>query len=139
MKTSFIVILSLALFFTACNSDDEPVPTVTSTSDVLETGSWKVSYYYDSDKDETSDFSAYSFSFNNDRSLVATMGSTVKNGTWSVYQSDGKTKMDINLGTAEPLEELNDDWIVVESSSSLIKLEDQSGDGSMDYLHFVKN
>lgn len=134
MKTSIIILLS-AIIFISCNKEEDSIADVNKT---ITSGSWKVSYYYD-DKDETSDYSSYSFEFNSDGTVEINNSSSSSSGTWSTYSSDGKNKMKIDLGNSDPLQELNDDWIVSENNDNSIKLEDESGDGSMEYLHFLRN
>ncbi|HBS88860.1 MAG: hypothetical protein A2W91_01040 [Bacteroidetes bacterium GWF2_38_335] len=137
MKKLLLILPVLAIILASCSSDDDSVTPSEATS-TLTSDQWRISYYWDKDKDETSDYSGYVFTFNDDGSLTAVKGSVTVSGSWSVYSSDGYTKLDIDFGTAEPLSEFNDDWKILEQTSAEIKLEDQSGSGGTETLHFVK-
>ena len=137
MKSIYIILLAIAVTATACKKDEDPL-SPGNTSSTLTSGTWKVSYYYDKDKDETSHYSIYTFEFLNDGDLRIVGTRSEHTGSWSTYNSDGYSKMNINAGSTDPLSDLNDDWKIIENSDSKIKLEDQSGDGSMEYLDFEK-
>ncbi|UCE70688.1 MAG: hypothetical protein JSW57_11140 [Flavobacteriaceae bacterium] len=112
-------------------------------------GQWRITYYFDSDKEETSDYAGYVFTFGADGTVTATNGTTEVTGTWSVTDSsssdddsfDDSSDVDFNLFFASPpnFEELTDDWDILEYTSGRIRLIDVSGgDGSTDYLTFEK-
>ena len=91
-KKNFIYGLVLtAVLFTACTKDADDsnnfanlqadVETITNN---VSTGSWVITNFIDSGKNETGDFTGYGFSFNSDGSLVADNGSNTETGTWSI-------------------------------------------------------
>ncbi|HEY9178064.1 MAG TPA: hypothetical protein VIN07_10250 [Flavipsychrobacter sp.] len=109
-----------------------------STSGIVTSGKWQVSYFYDNDKDETTDYSGYTFEFNSDKTLVATRNSTSTSGTWNETTDDGLPRLVIALNTAdEKLKELNDDWVVESKTDNQIKLKDDNPDRN-EQLHFNK-
>ena len=108
--------------------------TSTAIEDQLTDGVWYVTYFFD-DYDETSDFTGYSFTFNADGTALADNGMQTS-GSWSTYTDSGVEKLDLNFGTMDPLEELQDDWEILSVSADLIELRDVSGDGSVDQLTF---
>ena len=108
--------------------------TSTAIEDQLTDGVWYVTYFFD-DYDETSDFNGYSFTFNADGTALADNGMQTS-GSWSTYTDSGVEKLDLNFGTMDPLEELQDDWEILSVSADLIELRDVSGDGSVDHLTF---
>lgn len=98
---------------------------------------WVVSYFWDKDKDETSDFAGYTFLFNADGTLTASLpGHADRTGTWTLSDSD--TKLTLKIAGTEALDELNEDWQVLEFSDTLIKLQDDN-DTHEEVLHFQKN
>ena len=123
---SLIIMLFLALTASMCDDNDDN----TNTSDVsnsLKAGTWTITYYFDQ-VDETSDFAGYEFTFNDDGTAVAILGATSTNGTWSVENSSsGERKLNLDFGTSSPLDELEEDWKILESNSNRIKLENVSG------------
>jgi hypothetical protein len=139
-----MIMIVLTLTASTCDDDDEDDDDsngadVEAVENALQDGTWRITYFFD-DTDETSDFSGYSFTFNDDGTLAAMAGATTVNGTWSVGTDDDETKLNLNLGTASPWDELEDDWDVVEHTGTKIVLEDESGgSGEIDYLTLEKN
>lgn len=90
-------------------------------------GTWKVTFYYDKTKDETSDYAGYSFVFNTNGTMSATKGTATTNGTWKEYTANGVQRFAITLGTTtKPLADLNDDWQLVSKTATEIKLKDNN-------------
>lgn len=99
---------------------------------------WRVSYFWDKDKDETSDFAGFAFTFEADGDFIVQQpGGGGFFGTWSQYSDDGFPRLEIRLTGNQDLEELSDDWIVVSSSDSLIELRDDN-DTELEKLHFAR-
>ena len=130
------------------NSADDSSNGDNSTANQIEndaqTGTWRITYFYDSDQEETSNFSGYNFTFNSDGSLVAVNGNNTISGTWSVTNSSSSSNDDdhFNIFFASPnnFEELSDDWEIISTSTTKIKLTDVSGgNGGTDFLTFEKN
>ncbi len=150
---SKLVYLSLTFIFLAtigCNKSDDNSPqnqNPQQVKDVAQNGNWKISYFYDSDREETNHFTDYSFSFNDDGSLVAGKGSTTVTGTWSVTNGNssdddgGSSNTDFNIFFAAPDDfvDLSEDWDIVSVSDNKIALTHVSGgNGGTDLLTFEK-
>ena len=94
----FLGFLSIALAFSACTNDndnaDDNIDLARLQADIevmtndVTSGSWVITNFIDSDKNETANFAGYGFSFNSDGSLVADNGSTNVTGTWSITIDD---------------------------------------------------
>lgn len=146
--------LLLTICILSCNGDDD-ASTVSGNQNVQEvintvrSGSWKITNYYDTDQDETTDFNGYNFTFGSGNVLTASNGTNNYTGTWSVTNSDsnddddsGSSDIDFNIAFSSPekFQELTDDWDIIEKSATVIKLRDISGgNGGTDYLTFTKN
>lgn len=116
-----------------CDSDN-PIDN-SQFIEYLTTGVWYVTYYFD-DYDETGDFEGYEFTFNADKSAQTTNGSVTIPGNWDLLGSSSP-KLDLFFGATQPLDNLDDDWEILEGTSEIIRLRDVSGgDGSTDYLTF---
>src|SRR5690606_11434577 len=136
----------------SCDKDDndnnqQQNTNVAQTINTAQSGNWKVTYFFDSDQNETNHFTGYVFTFNSNGSLVAVNGSATVTGTWSVTDSNsndddgGSGDTDFNIFFASPpdFEDLSDDWDIVSVSSSKIELTDVSGgNGGTDFLTFQK-
>jgi hypothetical protein len=138
----------------SCESnDDATTPQADVNASELQSaalqGQWRITYYFDSEKEETSDYAGYVFTFGADGTVSAINGTTEVTGTWSVTDSsssdddsfDDSSDVDFNLFFTSPadFEELSDDWDILQYNASRIELIDVSGgDGSTDYLTFQK-
>lgn len=160
MKNSFFYLLLTVLFtaFTGCSGDDDsnsvnanPQPVI----DAAVSGSWKITYFFDTDSEETNNFTNYVFTFGPNGVLTATNGTDTVTGTWSVTDShnsggDGSdddnsshnsNDLDFNISFASPANfaELSDDWDILSYNTSKIELKDVSGgNGGTDLLTFEK-
>ena len=70
--------------------------------------------------------------------MAAIKNTTIINGTWSTTIEVGYSKLNLNL-EGEMLHEIEEDWRVIENSTTLIKLRHVRGGGKTDYLNFTKN
>jgi len=112
----------------------------TALVNALTNGDWYITYFFD-DTDETADFADYTFNFASDNTATATDMSGATNGSWSTTSGD-ETEFGINLnfGAGIPLDELADDWDVLQVTNDIIRLKDVSGgDGSEDFLTFERD
>ena len=105
----------------------------------LTNGDWYITYFFD-DTDETETFVDYVFNFASDNSAVANNTSGTTNGAWSTAAGEETAlSLNLNFGVSTPLEELMDDWDVLEVTDDIIRLKDVSGgNGSEDYLTFER-
>lgn len=142
LHPSLLILAAILSTASMCNQDDDGMDN--GDSKAIETslgqGSWKVTYFFDKE-DETSDFEGYLFFFNDDDVAIATKNSLSVQGSWDTEDSSqGNTKLYLDFGAASPLEELNEDWIVVEFLTTRIALEHQSGgNGDTDTLIIERN
>ncbi|GAA4269776.1 hypothetical protein GCM10022257_18770 [Hyunsoonleella aestuarii] len=134
----------------SCSSDDSTNQSdnsleIQNIKNTVTSGSWSLTYFFDTDKEETSNFSGYSFTFNSDGKLIAINSSVTIEGDWSVTDSnsndDSSDDIDFNITFSAPsnFQELSDDWDIILYSSNKIELIDISGgNGGTDYLTFEK-
>ncbi|MCB0443796.1 MAG: hypothetical protein KDC50_07070 [Flavobacterium sp.] len=102
--------------------------------DVLTSGNWRISYYHNGDEDDTSVYNGYVFTFNTANTITITRNSSTFNGTWLFYEEDGVDLLEIDFED-DPLDDLDDDWELLEFSSTLIQLKEEGDD---EYLSFTK-
>lgn len=133
----FMMTTFLAMTIWSCeNTSDDDMSGNDISVIVTEATEWRVTYYWDKDKDETSDFQGYSFQFEDDGSLLAFQGGNLTfTGSWSVNSSSNK--LVLNLGQLEPLDELTDDWLIINKSNVRIELKDDN-DEHLEELHLEK-
>ena len=108
----------------------------------VSSGMWVVTFYFDTDHEETNNFSTYGFSFNTTGSMSATNGVDTYNGTWSVTNSssnNGDIHFNIMFSSHPDFIEISDDWKVLEYSNTKVELTDVSGgNGGVDFLTFER-
>lgn len=135
------LVMGIFIVTLACDNTDNPVVDDGQVNESLVSGSWRVTYYF-SDQDETGDFNGYSFTFNDNGTATATKNSSPVNGFWSTEKSsNGTVELTLNFGLSSPLDELQEDWKILESSDVRIKLEHVSngGTGKKETLTLEKN
>lgn len=147
---------SVAIFSLICviacdkDSDDSDISMVDipAIEAAVISGEWKITYFLDSNQDETSDFNGYTFDFNTGSVLQVTNGTTSISGVWTItHDADSSSSDDesddvdfnIILNSSTFLEELSEDWSIKSYSNSKIELVHVSGgDGDVDYLTLEK-
>lgn len=140
MQTRIFILMALILTAGLAGCTKESASDPQGVSANLNDGSWKITYFWDSDHDETDHFSGYSFTFGDNSILTATSGSGTVTGTWSSITDDSQLKLNILFAAPPDFAELSDDWHIVESTDKKIRLEDVSGGGGgTDFLTFEKN
>jgi hypothetical protein len=150
MKSKLLMlIVGIGLLLGSCGKKEEEDiivednPNDVSGSSVTTTisgGNWKVTYFWDTDHDETSDFAGYKFTFAGGGKLNAIKGQDSESGTWGIGTDNSKTKLIISFPAGGNLDDLNEDWEVVERTKARVKLQHISGGGGgTDFLTFEKN
>ena len=108
-------------------------------TDVITTGTWYISFFQEDNSVQTNYFAGYNFTFSSNGNVTAIKNSTTINGTWEQYIDSGQNKFELDFN-GDTLDEIEEDWRIIEFSSTVIKLKHVSGgDGSIDYLTFTKN
>jgi hypothetical protein len=120
------------------DDDDNPSGSNEAFNSTITEGTWSVSYFYDNG-DETSNYAGYVFNFNSNGTITATLNSNTITGTWLSYIDDNEDKFELSF-QGQTLEELEEDWEVVEFSANEIRLKDDNDDNDgNDYLYLTKN
>lgn len=148
-QNSILILFSLLtmIFLSSCNSDNDSNDIdQMEVQAIIQHGSWVITQFIDSGKDETNNFTGYTFAFNALGVLNANNGANIVEGTWSITTSDSNDDssddLDFNIffNVSNDFEDLNDDWDIISQSTSKIELIDISGgNGGTDYLTFEKN
>lgn len=147
--------LSLMFMSATCSSsdDDEILNNASEISTIKSratSGTWKVTYYYDTDHEETSNFTGYTFTFSTSGVLTATNGVNTYTGSWSVSDdsssssssssSDNHIEFRVSFSSPNNFESLSEDWEITSHSASKIVLTHVSGgNGGTDFLTFEKS
>ena len=106
--------ISLSVLFFSCTK---------SPSKLIVSGTWAVSLYMHDGKVETSDYDFYIFDFKKDKTLVVTLPSgALSIGSWNY--DDAISKYRISISGTDKLDKINEDWIVIATSSTNIELRD---------------
>ncbi|MEX0998092.1 MAG: hypothetical protein WDZ45_13660 [Flavobacteriaceae bacterium] len=114
-------------------------PVVQELKDILTDGNWFVALYLeDGEDDETSNFNSFSFDFLQNGTVEVSNSQVTLQGTWQVtIDSDDNLELVLNFSSNFPLDELDDDWLVIEFQNNQVKLADDD-DSDADILIFEK-
>lgn len=134
-------VLALSLWITGCSKDESnAISDPSGVNNAVTNGTWRITYFWDTDKDETAHFSGYQFTFGTGGVLTASNGSTVITGAWSSGTDDSGLKMVIAFSSPADFEELSEDWHILEVTETKMQLQHVSGGGGgTDYLTFERN
>lgn len=137
-----VIMLCLLLSGVACDDDDDSqVIDEVQVQESLVDGTWRVTYFFD-EKDETSDYEGYVFTFGANGTTTVTKNSTPVFGTWIAGKSiSGTVELILGFGLTSALEELAQDWTIIESSDVRMKMQhvSNSGTGDTETLILEKN
>ncbi|NHM06345.1 hypothetical protein G4D82_03860 [Flavobacterium sp. CYK-4] len=150
MKTSRIIsVLSavvLALFLSNCSEkDDKTVAPGLLPTDVvprLVQDTWRITLYQYKDTDLTTALAGYSFLYESEGVVTATIAATDKEGTWSSVAESGKTLLKLNLKEQDlvtVLDSISKDWVVTAAADDKIEMTITNEDLSTNLLTFEKN
>lgn len=98
----------------------------TELRDVLLNGEWIISYFFD-EEDETADFEGFVLTFLESGKVKAQKGDEIIEGVWESDGSDGGFELKLDFED-DPLDELGDDWDVLEYDENRIVLGDSDSD-----------
>ena len=147
MKKLFLIVVVMMLFgISSCSKDDSNPSASDTVVSTVSVGTWKITYFFDTDKVETSNFSGYNFTFGSNNVLTASNGTNSYNGSWSIMNNnsndDSLNDVDFTISFVSPadFEELSEDWNILSRTDSKIELKHVSGgNGGTDLLTFEKN
>jgi len=147
MKKTLIIAAIMMIFGISSCSKDDSNPSVTDTMiSTVTNGTWRITYFFDSDKEETSNFSGYNFTFGSNNLLTGSNGINTYNGSWSIMKNSGNDDslddVDLTILFVSPanFEDLSEDWEILSRTANKIELKHVSGgNGGTDLLTFEKN
>ncbi|PKP42886.1 MAG: hypothetical protein CVT96_05715 [Bacteroidetes bacterium HGW-Bacteroidetes-13] len=118
----------------------DPAPTldVKAFKQSLTTGSWSVANFKQAGVDISSEFAGFSLAFTEAGVVTATRGAEVRVGTWFTETSFTGLELNLVFENISPIDELDEDWLVIEFSDTRISLK-HTGDSGVDELVFEKN
>ena len=127
MRNLFILAILTATLVSCTRSTDNTTLTTAAT-----VGNWKVSLFQE-EKDETSDYAGWTFTFESNGTATAIKGSATVTGSWALKES----KFKLDFGADNILRHISDDWIIIEKTDTSIKLKDDNT-LKIELLQFVK-
>jgi hypothetical protein len=147
MKKLLLIIVVMMLYgISSCSKDDSNPSATDTVVSTVSAGTWKITYFFDTDKEETSNFIGYNFTFGSNNVLTASNGTTAYNGYWSIMNNssndDSLDNVDFIITFSSPanFEELSEDWEILSRTDRKIELKHVSGgNGGTDLLTFEKN
>lgn len=150
-KISYLLALSFFLLVCSCSKDNDDIQAnVAETSQIIaiaKSGAWTITDFKEDGVDETANFNAYVFRFEDNNILTATSSSSTVSGTWRISDDTGDdddpaNDIDFNIffNSPEVFTDLTEDWEVVSASSNqMVLIHFSGGNGGTDNLTFTKN
>ena len=130
----YLIILTLVAL-SSCKKDDNSG----STQDIVQvvtSGTWRITSFVESSENKTADFAGYTFSFESNSQLIASLSGTNTIGSWR--WDDGSSKFHISIGNGTPLSDFTDDWLILEKTETLIRLKNDNA-AKNEFLNFTRN
>jgi len=146
MKKLFLIVgVMMMVGISSCSKNDSNPSVSDTVVSTVSVGTWKITYFFDTDKVETSNYSGYNFTFGTNNVLTASNGTNTYNGTWSIVNNnsndDNLNDVDFTILFAAPdnFVDLSEDWKILSRTDSKIELKHVSGgNGGTDLLTFEK-
>lgn len=123
IRAAIVISIALTTTYSTCKKEDNNslASQATALTQTAATGKWKVTYFFDNSTDHTSYFTGYEFTFNSGGTVSASKsGSPTITGTWSSGNDDSTVKLFLNFGTTTYFIEMNNDWQLVQQTSTLV-------------------
>lgn len=122
----FLPLLSLLALF-SCQNARLGIDPNTQAMVLSDSAGWRVTYFYDNDKEETSDYQGDQLFFDADGSFrVIRSDASSYAGSWSLTNDDGLPRLVLNISGNKDLEELSDDWVIRVFEETKIELSDDN-------------
>ncbi|MBK6344932.1 MAG: hypothetical protein IPN08_01400 [Bacteroidales bacterium] len=141
MKTfAHMLVTAIIITTTACSKTDDSATTTDLSASVKKeiiTDTWVISSYIDKGKNETSNYTGYSFTFSDNGILTANVSGNSFTGTWSIgsdhsgsddsgHHSGDDNKLILTIAGNYQMDELSDDFQIVSISETEIFLKDDN-------------
>lgn len=137
LRLVFLAVLSVFSMASSCSKDD--VTPTTNIPAIIVQGNWRVTLYNENGVDKLSQFTGYTFTFASGVVTAVKNGVTVT-GTYRTAIDSNKIKFYLDFGTVSQFNELNEDWEILEETSTKIRLTHISGgNGGTDLITFERN
>ena len=133
------LLLIISAVFSECKKEDQISPSNTIINTIVMPGDWRVSKLVKHSADETNQLKSYVFKLNTNGTIVAVKNGVAVNGAWSTARDGDHLKLTIYFSGA-PLNELNNDWRVMNQTNTTIELQYFRGENDgIDFLTFQQN
>jgi hypothetical protein len=130
---SKIFLLALIIGLASCTKtiDTSASNTTTTKTDKVAGINWVVTYFSDSGKDETSDYSGYTFDFLTGDVLQAVSGFNTYTGSWTIgnrssSDDNSSNKLNISISGDKQMDHLQHSWLIVKLTDTEIWLKDDN-------------
>lgn len=137
---SSILVVTVLLTGISCSKSSGGGSSTDTIASIVTQGTWKVHLYLNEAKDETANYSVYTFTFNSNGSMTAVNGGVTTTGTWTEALDSGKTKFTLKWnggGIPVLLLQIEEDWVLKTKSATMIELTDVTATNN-DEIHFQK-
>jgi len=134
-KITLWLLAFVPMAFVSCEKIKSPAPEQVKAS--ITTGTWYVASF-ERNGSPYFMFAGYDFTFAPGGGLNVKKGNTSVNGTWVLNVIENETTLDLQLGSSDPFNQLNQDWVVTDHIPTQVKTHDFDN-GAHDIVVFRKN
>ncbi|GDX52529.1 hypothetical protein LBMAG27_15760 [Bacteroidota bacterium] len=139
MKNQLLILFALfALVVSAFSSCKKPITESNpnfSLTELLTSGPWEISFFFDGTTDRSTEFNRFTFTFLSNGIMYAANSSETISGAWA--NENSATQLNISISGNSQLTYLNKNWIISSTANSTIIMQDGNS-GNISELHFVK-
>jgi hypothetical protein len=145
-KLLFSAVILTLMGISSCSKNNNNPSIKNLVVTTVSAGSWKITYFFETNIDHTSNFSGYNFTFGSNNVLSASNGANTYTGSWNIVNNNSNDDtlgdIDFLISFVSPANftSLSEDWAILTRTSSKIELKHVSGgSGGTDLLTFEKN
>lgn len=115
----------------ACDEDDDNDYNDDDVDDsdfrsVIQRGNWLITAYIEEGENKTGQVSGWTFRFNNDGTVTASRDDQTISGNWFTSGDDGVVELDLIFPESSVLDEISEDWDVLNYTADRIDLADET-------------
>lgn len=142
-----ILFAFLVLTILGCSNQDDPGDVNTAQYEdivtILPQGTWRVSFYFNMNTDNTTLFESYEFTFNEDETINIENDLLSEDGTWT-YQDNSSTtenneELLLQFSQSPPFDEISKTWDITAVNTNKVDLKfTEENSGKASFLAFTK-
>lgn len=135
--------VSLGIGTISCEKEDEKNNNINTQVNLEQlrntiiTSQWQISQFTKNGTDETANYSAYRLEFADEDIITISNDTSSNTGFWDLERNESGVDFELNFDNQPELQEFDEDWNLVDYSSTLIELKKEDS-VAVDYFTLDK-